>query len=130
LYGSEVQKHAEQFIEIFQVALREKVEGEMFIAEKYKNLIGFAVIHKETSGKWKFGPIAVLPAKQHRGIGSNLIQLCINFAHIKKVKQFYLKVHEHNQNAINLYKKFNFNIIATIPSDLAGINYLKMVYNL
>ncbi|HUY00466.1 MAG TPA: GNAT family N-acetyltransferase [Candidatus Deferrimicrobium sp.] len=130
LYGNEVKKHAEQFIELFQAALREGVEGEMFIAEKYNNLIGFAIIHKEASGNWKFGPIAVLPAKQNRGIGSHLLQLCINFARVKQVKQFYLKVHEHNQNAINLYKKFNFTIIDTVPSDLEGKKYLKMIYNL
>ncbi|NVM54323.1 MAG: GNAT family N-acetyltransferase [Candidatus Helarchaeota archaeon] len=130
LYGKSVQEHATQFVALFQTALKEDVEGDMFVAEENNVLIGFAVIHKEPTNEWKFGPIVVHPSFQRRGIGSYLLQMCIKFAQSKQIQQFYLKVHEHNQAAINLYKKFGFSTTNVFPSDLEGKNYLKMLYSL
>jgi ribosomal protein S18 acetylase RimI-like enzyme len=127
LYGAQVHTYATQFITLFQEAFNEGSEGEMFVAEQEGIIIGFAVIHKEPSNDWKFGPIAVLPSFQHEGIGSYLLQLCIEFAQSKKVKSFYLKVHEHNYPAIKLYKKFGFTVTEIIPSPLTDKNLLKMM---
>ncbi|NVM29765.1 MAG: GNAT family N-acetyltransferase [Candidatus Helarchaeota archaeon] len=130
LYGDTTQQYAEEFLELYESALIEGVEGEMFIAEKDNNIIGFAVIHQESTTEFKFGPIVVVPIFQRRGIGSKLLQLCINFARSNRVKQFYLKVNDNNQAAVAFYKKFGFSIIEAFPSDVEGHNFLKMVYTL
>ncbi|MHA1649214.1 MAG: GNAT family N-acetyltransferase [Candidatus Helarchaeota archaeon] len=127
LYGDKVKIHADQFLKLFRSSLIHKTEGEMFIAEKDGVPVGFATIHKEPTNEWKFGPIIVTPSAQGQGIGYQLLQLCIDFARSKNVSQIYLKVHEHNENAINLYKKSGFILKDVIPSDIPGINYLKMI---
>jgi len=126
LYGAEVHTYATQFITLFQEASDGGVEGEMFVADQEGLLIGFAVIHGEPSDEWKFGPIAVLPSFQHEGIGSHLLQLCLEFAQSHKIKSVYLKVHEHNSPAIKLYKKFGFTVTEIVPSSLPNKNFLMM----
>ncbi len=128
LFGHTVQQHAENFFNLYKSALSKGIEGELFIAEKNGKILGFAVIHQESTKEFKLGPIVVLPSFQCQGIGSHLLQLCINYAQSKKAKQLYLKVHDNNQAAIALYKKFGFSIIEIFPSDLEGQNFLKMEY--
>ena len=130
LYGDTIQQHGEEFLNQYKAALAEGVEGQMFIAEKDNSIIGFAVIHQESTTEYKFGPIIVLPSLQRRGIGSKLLQLCIDFARSNRVKQFYLKVYDNNQVAVAFYKKFGFSTIEAFPSDVEGHNFLKMVYTL
>ncbi len=130
IYKEKTPHQGEEFIKLYHAALLKGIEGEMFVADQDGTILGFAVIHKESRKEYKFGPIVVLPAVQHQGIGTKLLQLCIDFAQSKRVKQFYLKVHEHNQIAIDFYKKFGFTLTKIFPSDLTGINYLKMVYRI
>ena len=127
LYGEKAEQYANQFLQLYESALLKGIEGELFVAEENGKIIGFAVIHSESPKEYKFGPIVVLPSAQHQGIGSQLLQMSINFARSKRVKQFYLKVHQTNLKAINLYKKFGFSITETFPSDLDGVNFVKMV---
>ncbi len=126
LYGPKVPDYATQFVTLFRAALDEGADGEMLVAEQEGALIGFAVIHREATNEWKFGPIAVVPAFQHEGIGSHLLELCIDFARSNDVKSLYLKVHEHNLPAIKLYKKFGFAVTEIVPSSLTNTNFLKM----
>ncbi len=128
LYGDAAPSYADEFLNLYRAALLNEVEGEMFVAERAHTLVGFAVIHKESTKEFKFGPMVVLPSAQKQGIGSQLFQLCINFARSKQIKQFYLKVHETNQSAINLYKKFGLSVTAKLPSNLEGVEFLKMVF--
>ncbi len=130
IYGAQTGEQADLFLSLFKSALKEDVEGKLFVAEKNNRVKGFAVIHKEPTDAWKFGPIAVVPYLQHRGLGAQLLQLCVDFIRSRQVKQFYLKVHEDNQAAINLYNKFGFKMIQTLPSNIEGKNYLKMVRDL
>jgi putative acetyltransferase len=130
LYGTQAEQYADQFLQLFKSASDEQVAGELFVAEKNNRIKGFAVIHEEPANDWKFGPIAVKPLLQHKGIGSQLLQLCIDFARSQGVQQFYLKVHEHNHAAIKLYEKFGFKTAQTFPSDIDGKNFLKMVLDL
>jgi len=127
LYGAKVPDYASQFVTIFRAAFNEGADGEMFVAEQEGALIGFAVIHREATDEWKFGPIAVVPAFQREAIGSHLLELCIDFARSNDVKSFYLKVHEHNLPAIKLYKKFGFTVTEIVPSSLTSTNFLKMI---
>ena len=127
IYGMSAPEHAEKFIKLYHAALIRGIEGEMYIAEEAGNVLGFAVIHEESREEYKFGPIVVLPSVQRQGIGSQLLKLCIEFTRSKNVNQFYLKVNENNQTAINFYKKHRFTIVDRLPSDLEGIKYVKMV---
>ncbi len=130
LYGNNVKAHADLFIKLLQEGLLMDLEGEIFITEKNGTQIGFASIHQDNSNNWQFGPLIVLPLYQREGIGSTLLKLCIQFAQSKKAEQITLKVHEHNEIAIYLYKKFGFITIETIPSNLQGIKYFKMALTL
>lgn len=130
LYGEKTQTYAKRFIELYETALLQGVEGEMFIAEEGHKPVGFAVIHEESPNEYKFGPMVILPSFQRQGIGIYLLQLCVDYARSKKISKFYLKVHDINEPAINLYKKLGFLVSEILPSDLKGVEYLKMVYKL
>jgi GNAT superfamily N-acetyltransferase len=57
-----------------------------------------------------FGPLAVLPQMQHRGIGSVLLNHFCRIADEQKAKAYLETDKEGN---IKLYEKFDFNIIET-----------------
>lgn len=54
--------------------------------------------------------ISVKPQYQQKGIGKEIMNYIINFCKSNNVKYIYLEVAENNQKAINLYKKFGFEI--------------------
>jgi len=54
--------------------------------------------------------ISVKPQYQQKGIGKEIMNYIINFCKSSNVKYIYLEVAENNQKAINLYKKFGFEI--------------------
>ncbi|MHA1277812.1 MAG: GNAT family N-acetyltransferase [Candidatus Helarchaeota archaeon] len=130
LYGNQTDEYAELFLKLFRTALKINVKGELFVAEKNSRIKAFAVIHQEPNNTWKFGPIVVVPRMQRKGIGIQLLRLCIDFARSQGVEQIYLQVHEHNRAAINLYTKFGFTITQSVPSNIPDKKYLKMTLNL
>jgi len=128
LYGEKAQKFAKDFMKLFQAALLEGIEGGLFVAEINDKIVGFTAIHEQSRGEYQLSPMVVLPSFQRQGIGSQLLNLCIKFVHSRQAKQFYLKVHDSNQCAINLYKKYGLVVTEKFPSNLEGVDYLKMVY--
>lgn len=52
--------------------------------------------------------VSVLNRYSGRGIASNLIKNCIQYATENNFKEIVLEVNNENESAINLYKKFNF----------------------
>jgi len=54
--------------------------------------------------------ISVKPQHQQKGIGKEIMNYIINFCKSNNVKYIYLEVAENNQKAINLYKKFGFEV--------------------
>ncbi|GAB6072846.1 ribosomal protein S18-alanine N-acetyltransferase [Venenivibrio stagnispumantis] len=54
--------------------------------------------------------ISVKPEYQQKGIGKEIMNYIINFCKSNNVKYIYLEVAENNQKAINLYKKFGFEV--------------------
>ncbi|TFG04153.1 MAG: GNAT family N-acetyltransferase, partial [Promethearchaeota archaeon] len=128
LYRTQVREYGERFIQLFKSAVQAGVEGEMFIAEEMRRIVGFAAIHEESPHNWKLGPIAVHSSKQRLGIGASLLELCLNYARSKNTTEIHLKVHEHNNTAIRFYLNHNFQIIGSSPSDIPGILFLHMVH--
>ncbi len=47
------------------------------------------------------------------GIASQLMKMCIEYCFATLIKEIILEVNIHNTNAIELYKKFNFNSTGT-----------------
>ena len=128
LYGEKAQQFAKEFMKLFQAALLEGIEGGLFVVETNNKIVGFTAIHEQSRGEYQLSPMVVLPSFQRQGIGSQLLKLCIKFVNSKRAKQFYLKVHDSNQNAINFYKKFGLVVTEKLPSNLKGVDFLKMVY--
>jgi ribosomal protein S18 acetylase RimI-like enzyme len=54
--------------------------------------------------------VSVIPAYKGKGIASALMKRCIEFARQQHFRHITLEVHEKNDQAIQLYKKFNFTI--------------------
>lgn len=75
--------------------------------------------------------IAVSKDYQRRGYGTALLKKCFENARNKKVFQVFLEVEEKNLAAIDLYKKFNFEILKMRKSYYPdGTNALEMILKL
>jgi ribosomal protein S18 acetylase RimI-like enzyme len=66
--------------------------------------------HDPQSPHLHFGPLAVLPNMQHRGIGSALLNHFCRIADAQKVNAYLETDKEEN---VRLYEKFDFNVIGT-----------------
>lgn len=59
--------------------------------------------------------VAVLPDYRKQGIGQSLAEQAISALSVLHVDECYLEVRMSNYDAINLYRKMNFQITRTIP---------------
>lgn len=71
--------------------------------------VGYAHIDYDKGYFW-FG-ICILEPYQGFGIGSKMTEHILNHEKIKPLNEIYLSVDTINTKAINLYKKFDFNIV-------------------
>ncbi len=71
--------------------------------------VGYAHIDFDDNKYW-FG-ICILENYQGMGNGKKMMEYIFNNEKIKNIENIYLTVDKININAINLYKKFKFNII-------------------
>lgn len=71
--------------------------------------VGYAHIDFDDNKYW-FG-ICILEKYQGMGNGKKMMEYIFNNEKIKNIENIYLTVDKININAINLYTKFNFNII-------------------
>ena len=71
--------------------------------------VGYAHIDFDDNKYW-FG-ICILEKYQGMGNGKKMMEYIFNNEKIKNIENIYLTVDKININAINLYKKFKFNII-------------------
>lgn len=88
----------------------ENVNAKYIVAIQDDEIIGFA-------GIWTIIDVAhianIVVKKTHRlqGIGSILLQELIKISKELKMNEITLEVNEHNTPAINLYKKYGFEIV-------------------
>jgi ribosomal protein S18 acetylase RimI-like enzyme len=80
--------------------------------------VGYAHIDYDDNKYW-FG-ICILENYQGKGYGKKLMEYIFNHKKITNIDKIYLTVDKINDIAINLYKKYNFNIIEENDS------YIKM----
>ena len=70
--------------------------------------IGYA--HIDYENKYWLG-ICILDAYQGKGLGNKMMEYILNHEKITVLNDIYLTVDSTNENAIKLYKKFNFSIV-------------------
>jgi ribosomal protein S18 acetylase RimI-like enzyme len=76
-----------------------------FVARINNKVAGFTSPCYEDE-QWRIGQLYVDPEFQGQGIGSNLLKTALDW--LGNEKDVYLHVLEWNNNAIDLYEKFNF----------------------
>jgi ribosomal protein S18 acetylase RimI-like enzyme len=101
-------------IESIKISKQRKNFIQIVAINENNKIIGFIVIDgfnvKRMSHVSKL-VIGILPEYRGLGIGSNLMERAIKFVEESKIiNRIELTVLENNENAINLYKKFNFKI--------------------
>jgi len=75
--------------------------------------IGYA--HIDYQDKYWLG-ICILDAYQGNGLGNKMMEYILNHEKIKVLDDIYLTVDSTNENAIKLYKKFNFKIVEVMEN--------------
>jgi len=86
-------------------ALLEHPKETVFVAVAEGSVVGFADLG--WVGAAELG-MALLPEWRGRGIGSALLEACIEWAVSQDIVKMELKVWPHNEAAIALYEKFGF----------------------
>jgi len=110
MFGSSYESEVEKPLDFFQNCL---VNSVVFGAYSDKKIIGIATLTKETisklSHKAYLSSVFVIPKFQNQGVAKKLLNTVIE--HSKpNIEQIVLTVASDNSPAINLYKKFNFQI--------------------
>lgn len=110
----------ENYAAYFFNELYKRFPETFIVAEENGKIIGYVMCRIETGlpdfgllGIAKKGHIislAVLPENQRRGVGTGLVKEVLRGIRFYKAKECYLEVRVTNKPAVNLYKKFEFEI--------------------
>jgi ribosomal-protein-alanine N-acetyltransferase len=114
----------ENYSTYFFMELYERYPETFIVAEVAGEIIGYIMCRIETGlpdfgllGITKRGhviSIAVLPEYQRKGIGEALMRETMVAMRQYKAKDCYLEVRVSNSQAINMYKKLNFETLRTV----------------
>ncbi len=99
-----------------QEHVKDKKDALSVVAEIEGNIIGVSNIQSGRSPKNRHvGSLGIMIVKEWRelGIGTAMTTYMTNWAKSKGLEKLYLSVFSTNQRAINLYKKFNFQVEGT-----------------
>ncbi|WP_407268554.1 GNAT family N-acetyltransferase [Radiobacillus sp. PE A8.2] len=98
----------------------ESARNLFLVAEVNERIVGFSRCEgselQRFTHKVEFG-VCVLKEYWGYGIGENLLQQSLDWADAVVVKKVTLKVLETNQKAINLYKKYGFEVEGILKKD-------------
>lgn len=86
-------------------AMLEHPKETMFVAVAGDRIVGNAGL--DWVGASEIG-MAILPGWRGKGLGSALLEACIEWAEAQDIVKMELKVWPHNEPAIALYEKFGF----------------------
>lgn len=96
----------------------------VYVARSAEDVVGFVSPEIEESGRRRVGQLFVSPTLQGKGIGSKLLQKALEWH--GPHTEIYLEVVSYNQDAINFYKSFGFEVIdAEIKPEPGRPSYLK-----
>ncbi|MEH7331886.1 GNAT family N-acetyltransferase [Neobacillus drentensis] len=110
----------------------ESINNLFLVAEANDRIVGFSRLEgsklKRTSHKVEFG-ICVLKEYWGYGIGKNLLMESIHGADSNNIKKITLNVLETNEKAIELYKKYGFEVEGVLKKDkiLSDGNYYNTI---
>ncbi|MGE6488397.1 N-acetyltransferase family protein [Paenisporosarcina sp. NPDC076898] len=110
----------------------ESINNLFLVAEVNHKIVGFSRCEgsnlRRSSHKVEFG-VCVLKEFWGYGIGKNLLQQSIHWADTQEIKKITLNVLETNEKAIELYKKFGFEVEGILRKDklLSDGNYYNTI---
>ncbi|WP_404452107.1 GNAT family N-acetyltransferase [Virgibacillus necropolis] len=110
----------------------ESTSNLFLVAEAGERVVGFSRCEgnklKRISHKVEFG-VCVLKEYWGYGIGKNLLKEAIHWADSNEIKKITLNVLETNDKAVNLYKKYGFEVEGILKNDkiLSDGNYYNTV---
>ena len=89
--------------------------GFIFFAKMDGEIVGTISLLKKAEGVFELGKMAVTDKVQGKGIGTKLLQYCIDFAKLKGIQQLTLYSNTQLQSAIHLYQKYGFTEVELEP---------------
>lgn len=89
--------------------------GFIFYATKGNEIIGTASLIKKSDDIFELGKMAVLKTAQGLGVGTFLLEHCLDFAKQNKIKKLILYSNTKLESAIHLYRKYGFEEIELEP---------------
>ncbi|MFD2924921.1 GNAT family N-acetyltransferase [Halobacillus naozhouensis] len=110
----------------------ERINNLFLVAEVNRRIVGFSRCEgnnlKRLSHKVDFG-VGVLKEYWGYGIGRNLLQESVCWADSNEIKKMALNVIEANDKAVELYKKFGFEVEGILKKDkfLSDGNYYNTI---
>ncbi len=110
-------------VERFQQLLDDR-NYQIFIALLNNQPVGKAHLRWESNGA-TISDITILPTLQGKGLGTELITFCINFALSEGKPHLNLDVETHNQRALNLYTRLGFMVQNACDYWAIGINQIQ-----
>lgn len=90
-----------------QVQIIEK-GGFIFYAKMNNQIVGTASLLKKTENIFELGKMAVTDNAQGQGIGTILLEHCLNVAKQKSIQKLVLYSNTKLESAIHLYRKYGF----------------------
>jgi RimJ/RimL family protein N-acetyltransferase len=103
--GAELPVDRERRLEKWRATLRHPREAFFVATASDGTIVGNASL--EWAGVGDLG-MAVLPTWRGKGVGSALLQACIDWGRREQIHKIELRVWPHNAPAIALYEKFGF----------------------
>lgn len=91
-------------------------------SDDISDIVGGIVLRKKNfvpviKENWWIYNVFVKEIYKGKGYGKYLMEKAIAYLKVKEIKKIYLKVEKNNIVAINLYNKFDFNIVKEVRND-------------
>ena len=86
--------------------------GFIFFAKRGNSIVGTAALLRKSDAVFELGKMAVAPSARGSGIGTRLLEHCIQFARQRSIEKLILYSNTRLEAAIHLYQKFGFRKIA------------------
>ena len=104
--------------------------GYIFFAVESNEVLGTVALMKMENGGYELTKMAVAPSARGKGIGQQLMQHCIDFARSKNWDDLTLYSNRILENAIHIYRKFDFQEIPVEENSPYERSNIKMFLKL
>jgi N-acetylglutamate synthase-like GNAT family acetyltransferase len=119
---------AESFAQFYRQYLPEK--DKIWICEHGQEIIGFVLMMDRGEGVGQLRFFLIHPDYRHIGLGNELMNRCLAFAHQKEFQQVILWTTDQLPAARHLYQKHGFLLVEEKPSDSFGVTLKEQKYEL